>query len=176
MSVTDTQLEMNQELESLGLSLIGDAITTDEERFITNLIDREQWENIYSRRTIHFGYDYSYKTRKISPSIERPSIPQYIIPKCVSDIFIPEQVIVNEYTNGQSIAQHTDANVFGPVISILSLESDTYMDLSLGSKQWKLLLPRRSLLIFKGDARYKMKHGLKFNGNRRVSITYRTIA
>ena len=63
------------------------------------------------------------------------------------------------------------------------------MDFTKDDKKISLLLPRRSLLIMKGESRYKWKHGisknityikngdkyLKKKNYRRISMTFRTI-
>jgi alkylated DNA repair dioxygenase AlkB len=166
---------MNKELESLGLSIIHDAISISDEQTLVQQIDQQKWESIYARRTQHYAYLYNYKSRKATPYLSNPTIPSWLLPKHITDIFNPDMIIINEYTKGQSINPHIDSNAFGPIVACISLESDTMMDLSMESKNWSINIPRRSLLIFRNDARSKMTHGLKFNGVRRISITYRTV-
>jgi len=122
------------------------------------------------------------------------------------------QLTVNEYHPGQGIASHIDTkNCFGPMIFILNLGSGITMRLqnredtatspapfphpttttttteaylsNTGIKKF-LWLPRRSLLLLRGAARYDWSHGIaarlsdKVNGTlipreRRVSLTFR---
>ena len=106
-----------------------------------------------------------------------------------------EQAIVNEYLPGQGIAPHIDRDCFGPVIATVSLGSAVNMDFcceSTGdegstSDEYVQRLAPRSLVLLHGDARSKWRHGIAkrqsdiWNGQktkrqRRVSITFRTIA
>lgn len=113
------------------------------------------------------------------------------------------QLTVNEYFPGQGIASHIDTkNCFGPHIFVLNLGSGIVMRLqyrgdgtapadndndheaSTASNKKNLWLPRRSLLLLGGDARYSWSHGIspryfdKVSGaliprERRVSLTFR---
>ena len=98
----------------------------------------------------------------------------------------PTQILINEYKNNMGIASHfEDFNAFGPVILTISLVSPVYMTLKKptiapiidgGNDNKKInisinacdtyddivkvLLEPGSLLIMKGDARYKYRHGI----------------
>jgi hypothetical protein len=145
--------------EMKDLELISDAISIEEEKDIISYIDTCEWSTAIYRRTIHYCYVYDYARKNIYKCQENPSIPDILLPN-----------IVTKY-----ISPHTDSPVFGDTVCSLSLLEDTIMDLSLGDKNWSIVLPRRSLLVMKGKYRREMKHGLKFNGDRRISLTYRTI-
>ena len=118
------------------------------------------------------------------------------------------QLTVNEYEPGQGIASHIDTfNCFGPEIYVLSLNSSITMSLThrsqmeaagageAGKKESRrepatyprkkhVWLPRRSLLVLSGEARYEWGHCIssrmqdKRNGiliprGKRVSLTFR---
>jgi len=90
----------------------------------------------------------------------------------------PSQVLINEYKNNMGIASHfEDFDAFGPVILTVSLVSPVYMTLKKPAKLpdreesninacdtyddiVKVLLEPGSLLVMKGDARYKYRHGI----------------
>lgn len=87
------------------------------------------------------------------------------------------QVIVNEYTRGQSIGKHLDKKMFGNLVCSLSLLESTVMQFDYEDSHLDLVLPPRSVLLIMGDARWKWTHGIKYHkGDRRVSITFRSFA
>jgi alkylated DNA repair dioxygenase AlkB len=158
-----------------GFKLLKNAIDEETENTLIENILLGTWSNELSRRTQQYGYKYDYYSRQIE-RVDTP-IPEYMLIPPILEHIAPEQVIVNEYTNGQGIASHTDARVFGPKILILSLNSDTKMTFSTNDDSIDITLPRRSLLILSDDMRYKVKHAIKkHTGNTRYSITYRTIS
>jgi alkylated DNA repair protein alkB family protein 8 len=123
---------------------------------------------------------------------------------------VPDQVTVNEYPPGAGIAPHVDTHsAFEDGLLSLSLGSDCVMVLTRANRpsgkrnpgaclsgadgmltappQHKaVLLPRRSLLILTGPARYGFSHGIGYRKHdmvdgtlrkraRRVSVTMRTV-
>lgn len=95
-----------------------------------------------------------------------------------------DQLIVNEYRPGQGIAPHIDCKpCFTDGIASLSLNSGTVMHFRRAyCDNVDILLPRRSLIILTGEARYNWTHSivprLADNGvarQRRVSLTFRTV-
>jgi len=162
-----------------GLELIENFITEKEEKIIMEFIDAQEWNTTLKRRTQHYGYLYEYKSKDIKKT--RPL--EDVILKVANriqkrEIMKPEQCIVNEYLNGQGISPHIDSLNFGPIICSLSLLEDENMIFERDEKKECILLPRRSLLVLKNDARYLYKHSLRAKrkeGYRRISMTYRTI-
>lgn len=51
----------------LGLALQRDVITPEKEAEIITWLDSHEWSNELSRRTQHFGYQYNYKGRNLTP-------------------------------------------------------------------------------------------------------------
>ena len=95
---------------------------------------------------------------------------------------------IHEYAAGIMLFPHVDnVGIFGPWICGLSLLSDVTMDffppdrngeVRYYSKKFfkdgqPVLLPRRSMYVMTGDARFKWSHGIRKVVNRRVSITIR---
>eukprot|EP00667_Euglena_gracilis_P015900 EG_transcript_16573 len=122
----------------------------------------------------------------------------------------PNQLIVNEYTPGQGINPHIDRDLFEDGIVIVSLLSDIQMvfdsDLShvgrvnvietdpqqrlqvqpLTDTMVPVWMERRSLVVLKGESRYKWSHeiparahdsknGRMVRRKRRVSVTFRVV-
>ena len=168
-------------MNSVGIRLLKDAISEEEESNLLLQIYNQEWLDIYMRRVQHYGYKYEYRTRGLQRMYKEDDslrgIPSWLVPKCVQDEMAPEQIIVNEYKDGQGISSHRDALCFGPKILSLSLGADTVMTFTGGISSLDVKLPRRSLLILEGSVRYKLEHQIKkHTGSTRVSITYRTLA
>lgn len=72
--------------------------------------------------------------------------------------------IVQRYDPGQGIRPHVDLDRFRDGVAILSLLSGCVMDLYADSADQateRIYLPPRSLLLMRGDARYKWRHGIQ---------------
>ncbi|CAG9463056.1 unnamed protein product [Pedinophyceae sp. YPF-701] len=127
------------------------------------------------------------------------SAPEPAFPRAI------DQLTLNEYTPGVGLSPHVDSHsCFEGAVAIVSLASDTVMsfrraptapgDGDGGSEGARakadtkaLLLPRRSLLVMHGEARYAWEHYIPHRkedrvvgrpdaiprGSRRVSLTYR---
>ena len=99
--------------------------------------------------------------------------------------------IVNEYRPGQGIGMHADHASFGPVVVSLSLGDAWTMNFRPRSARPYVrdgrasdetaLLPRRSALVLRGQARSAFMHGIDRAANAhraatRVSATFRTVS
>ena len=73
----------------------------------------------------------------------------------------PDQVTVNVYAAGQGIPPHVDTHsAFEESVCSLSLLSDVVMDFrDCGGASMGVLLPARSLMVMRGAARYRFRHG-----------------
>lgn len=179
-----------------GLYLTPDFLTEAEEHEIIAWLDTQSWSTALARRTQHYGYNYDYSTKNINMTPTTPiSGPLQRIANRLSDIiqdFTPTQCIVNEYTRSQGIAPHIDKLSFGPIIISISLNADTVMVFTRDTEVFEYLLPRRSIVMLSGPARYEYKHSINKNATyidpttelkvikphdyRRISLTYRTLA
>ena len=187
----------------VGLEYLPDFLSPSEEAELTACIDSGAWLADLSRRVQHYGYKYDYSNRRLDPSARIGPLPEWLTQlTCkireagtgdavrVLDAHRPfEQAIVNEYEPGQGIAPHIDRDCFGPVVATVSLGSAVNMDFccdETGDEYVHRLEPR-SLVLLHGDARRKWRHGIAkrrtdtWNGqkvarDRRLSITFRTIA
>ncbi len=184
------------EIAISGLKNIPDFITSQEEQDLITAINNEKWLTDLKRRVQHYGYKYDYKKRSLDYSMFIGEIPQWA--KVVAGRIVeqglmkknPDQVIVNEYLSGQGIADHIDCEpCFEDTIISLSLGSTCIMDFkNIFDKKDKheLLLEPRSLIVIRGDARYKWSHGIpsrekdKWLGQtiirgKRISLTFRMV-
>ena len=187
----------------MGLEYHSDFLAaSDEDRLLAH-IDNSEWLVDLSRRVMHFGYKYDYTSRRLDETARIGPLPKWLArlsrmvreaaseeAKRLLDPQRPfEQAIINEYLPGQGIAPHIDRDCFGPVVATVSLGSAVNMDFccnSTGDEYVQRLAPR-SLVLLHGDARSKWRHGIakrqsdtlkgqKTKRQRRVSITFRTIA
>ena len=116
-----------------GLILIENFITNEQEKDLLEFIDspNNSWNTKLSRRTMHFGYEYSYNQNgSLTESNPIPKEFDWLINLISSKLDIKEQpinqIIINEYLPGQGISPHIDSNSFGDIIVSLSLGSPCY--------------------------------------------------
>lgn len=191
----DIDPSLNQSEVIAGLSYLPNYITPEEERELINTIDNQPWLTDLKRCTQHYGYKYDYTARKIDSSLKIGEIPNWLDKYCdhlsKKGMFKekPDQVIINEYVLGQGISAHVDCiPCFAEEIASISLGSSCVMEFTnpLTKEKVSKLLEPRSLLIFKGDARYKWLHsipprksdvwdGAKIARCRRISLTFRKV-
>jgi Alkylated DNA repair protein len=198
----ESQLEKEPKLGELvktpipqvpGLTLIENFLSEAEERQLFQEINKMPWLSDLKRRTQHYGYKYDYNSRDTAGYLgELPKFMDFIIERMISQRVIemrPDQCIVNEYEPGQGISPHIDIiKAFGNEIVSISLNSDIIMDFyNADNNKVSVLLPRRSLVLLKDEARYKWKHGIAErkkdkldNGlilyrRKRISLTFRTV-
>lgn len=185
-----------------GLTLFTDIFTQEYEDKIFEHIDKKEWNTTISRQTQHYGYNYPYKGSKRLLSADNSDIDGLYkfdgIIKELRDIIIEkfdyfcDQGIVNKYDSKTSIGAHTDnENLFDDKIFGFSILGPTIMrfkHISGDKKFIDVLLPRRSLIIMSGDARYMYTHEINKLPKRfitknnidedkycRISITFRKL-
>ena len=187
----------------MGLEYHSDFLAASDEDGLLAQIDSSEWLTDLSRRVLHFGYKYDYISRSLDESARIGPLPEWLaqlshmVREAASEeakqLLNPqqpfEQAIINEYLPGQGIAPHIDRDCFGPVVATVSLGSAVNMDFCCESTghEYVQCLASRSLVLLHGDARSKWRHGIakrhsdtlngqKTKRQRRVSITFRTIA
>lgn len=176
-----------------GLSLFEDFITPQVETQLTADIDSLPWDDSLHRRVQQYGPRYVHRTGSMAGDGLRP------IPTCLQALIarlgaimgeVPNQIIINEYLQGQGIAKHIDSpEFFGEVIASLSLLSGAMMRFDdLGPpeirKRHELYLQPRSLLVLRDEARSQWRHEVPkrsadpvgksmIERSRRISVTFR---
>jgi alkylated DNA repair dioxygenase AlkB len=174
-----------------GLHYLPEFLSIDEQQQAISAIDAMPWRSDLKRRVQHYGYVYSYRSRRVDASMYLGPLPPLVV-GYAEELFdqqwfaeLPNQVIVNEYLPGQGIAQHVDCEpCFGDAIATISLGSVYSMDFlhrPTGERR-SLRLELGSCLILSGEARYEWTHGIKprltdkgHPRDRRVSLTFRTV-
>ena len=179
-----------------GATLVPDIVTQDEEERILLRISQAPWMTDLSRRVQHYGYSYDYRQPGAGRHQPAAPFPRWasVIGERLRPFFegvLPEQCIVNEYRPGQGIGMHADHASFGDVVVSLSLAAAWTMNFrprntrpyvrgGLASDE-VVLLPPRSALVLRGDARSAWMHGIDPTANAhraatRLSGTFRTLA
>lgn len=178
-----------------GLIYLDEFIDLATEQRLLNEINQQPWLSDIKRRVQHYGWRYDYRAHRVDYSMFLGKLPEWlddIAKKLVRNNLIreePDQVIVNEYLQGQGIAGHVDCSpCFGDTIISLSLASTCIMDFTCLETKHKIerVLNRRSVTAITGEARYNWTHGIaariadKIEGRRvrrekRISLTFRKV-
>lgn len=178
-----------------GLRYIPSYITEEEHESLLCAVNAESWLGDLKRRVQHYGYKYDYRARLIDYTMKIGELPEWALPfakrlhknKYMPEI--PDQLIVNEYKQGQGIASHIDCEpCFGDTIISLSLGSACVMTFINKKTKEKIevFLEPRSLVVLKDEARYEWTHGItgrksdvymgqKYERGTRVSLTFRNV-
>ena len=183
----------------LGLFYYDNVIDEKYEKSLIDFLDEDdgkKWKALSdsknSRKIQHYGYLYNYKTGNTKEKGEPiPDEFQSLI-KEISTITRTSgfkkfnQVIVNNYEDGQGISAHTDVKEYGDVIGCYTIGSGATMVFSKGEEKYDLYVKPRSVYIMTGESRYKWKHempsrktdmvgGVRIRRGRRISITFRYV-
>lgn len=170
-----------------GLTLIPDAITPGQEAAFLEACARCELQyyeqdpgNPRSRKS--FGWQYDIPSDRF---VESEPVPADLREACeiaashagvTADDIIDCMVI--RYEPGSLIQPHYDKGVFDRIMG-LSMASDTVMVFSkpeeLGGEEIAVELPRRSLFMLAGDARFVYRHGIPRVTETRWSMSFRTL-
>nr|XP_029510239.1 alkylated DNA repair protein alkB homolog 8 isoform X2 [Oncorhynchus nerka] len=159
-----------------GLVLVEEFVSPEEEALLLDAIDWTSHDEdvtvqkvLKHRRVKHFGYEFRYDNNNVDKDKPLPGgLPQVCVPvleRCVRDRHtevMPDQLTVNQYQSGQGIPPHVDTHsAFEDLILSLSLGAKTVMDFRHPEgRSVAVVLPRRSLLVMKGESRYLWTHGI----------------
>jgi alkylated DNA repair dioxygenase AlkB len=188
--------DQNNDVEKIrDLLYVPDFLSSDEHDFLWNEINKSSWLSDIKRRVQHYGWKYDYKARRIDESMFLNNMPDWASKLShrlhalghIRDL--PDQLIVNEYLPGQGIANHVDCKpCFSDTVISISLGSNCVMDfINLDTKEKiAIVLYPRSLVVIKGDSRYKWSHGISsrkvdliegrpFERTKRISLTFRKV-
>lgn len=170
-------------------------VTPAEHNTLLAEVNAQPWITELKRRVQHYGYRYDYRARQIDPSMRVGTLPAWLralAERLRADGHIattPDQVIVNEYTPGQGIADHIDCEpCFDNTVISLSLGSGCFMNFTQVKDKQRIpvWLEPRSIVVLRGAARYEWTHGIparksdELNGRKiergtRISLTFRKV-
>ncbi len=159
----------------LGLSVITDFITPEEEEEILSSIKAGKNNKGHSRNTIkRYGSDAPYKSNMASKNI--PAFLESISDKIMAHGLLkvkPNSITINEYFMGQGINAHIDSVASGDVITVLSLKGTAKMKFTLGKQSFEIDYPPRCLVQMRDEIRYKWMHSVPPVRETRYSIVFR---
>lgn len=174
-----------------GVSVILGFVTDIEEQTIVAEIDRTIWKPSQSgRRKQDFGPQVNFKKKKLKldnftglPEFSKVLVERMWIQVPALSDFQPVELCNLDYIpeRGSSIDPHFDDFwVWGERLVTLNLLSDTILTFSNDEHYMEVAvpMPRRSLIIVEGAARYKWKHAIKRQHivSRRIAITLRELS
>jgi len=172
---------MENDLTSLGFSMIENFITPEEEVEILSHITEVKAKKIPTRNSIkRYGSSAPYRGNIVSKSI--PDFLESLAVKLVEQGLMekkPDSVTINQYCVGQGITPHVDSITSGPVITILSLLSDATMRFHLKGAKGKTVetiasaYPARALVQMKEKIRHLWQHSVDPVKSDRYSIVFR---
>ncbi|XP_050679893.1 alkylated DNA repair protein alkB homolog 8 isoform X1 [Leptidea sinapis] len=152
------------------LHILHDFISIEEEIQFLKLFDWVDECNLKNRNVKHYGFEFRYGTNDVDLKAplenkipEECSILWERLKEKGLIVNIPDQLTVNKYEPGQGIPSHVDKHSpFGNTIISLSLGSTIVMDWRHHSGSYiPIVVPRRSMLIMQGEARYDWQHGIQ---------------
>lgn len=177
-----------------GLTVERSWIDEEEEDLLLACVDEEPWSDDFKRRVQQYGFGYGGEASRYEEPEWVRDIPFWLAElgeRLVAEGHLPrfcENVVVNDYAPGVGIGPHRDYPPFGDAIACVSLGDDVVMDFSepRSGARAHVLVPRRSLWVASGEARWRWLHairprltdvvgGERRRRRRRVSITFRTL-
>lgn len=170
------------------LRVVPDIISEAEEHTLLKRIETIAWQKVEmhgvvaKRAVAHYGLDYTYTKRAVRETVPPPAWLDFLTARVAKLLDHPadaiKEVLVTAYPAGAGIGWHKDAEVFGNAIVGVSLLSDCTMKFRHPETKvvYKLEIPRRSAYIFADEARWTWHHSIASHRERRVSITFRTLA
>jgi alkylated DNA repair dioxygenase AlkB len=180
-----------------GFSYRADFISVDDEQPLLETIRRLPFETVQmhgvaaKRRTVHYGYNYAYNTRKTDPGEPIPPFLLDVRARAAAWIDVePDalaEALVTEYREGAPIGWHRDAPMFDEIVGI-SLGSPCRMkfrpyvspkDVVAGGPTRRTTheveLAPRSAYSLRGVVRREFEHSIPPVSQTRYSITFRTL-
>lgn len=167
-------------LEALGLTLVLDFITPEEEQELLPKLfvsAKFNYKEISGRSTIQrYGDSSAYSNWVVSPAIPThfAALGDRLMAQNLVTYF-PDSVTVNEYQPGDKIPAHIDAPRSGRVITVLSLGTPATMVFAIQGTDTKhsVVLPPRSIAQMRGEIRNKWTHEILPVADRRYSVVFR---
>ncbi|KAG5953566.1 hypothetical protein E4U53_004785 [Claviceps sorghi] len=151
------------DVEPSGLFMQTDFLTPEAERQLLDIVARLEWPLLPGRRSLHYGYTFSYKTFGIDTDIPFKAFPEWLLPLFPPDETAePDQVCLQHYPPGAGIPPHVDTHSAYDQLYALSLGSPVLMQFRDGEgTRVEVDLPPRSMLRMSGPSRLHWTHGIR---------------
>jgi alkylated DNA repair dioxygenase AlkB len=168
---------MTSESPIEGLEIIRDYFDEKQCQELIRFIEKENLAKPkgMNRRVIQYGSAYDYTKRHFATKIgdlpiELKKIKEEL-PNNMKDNY--DQVIINEYTNGQFISAHKDSHIFDDKILTISLGDSATMIFRRGYEQITLQLTAGTIVMMSSVSRQQYTHEILPVNGKRYSITMR---
>jgi alkylated DNA repair dioxygenase AlkB len=171
-----------------GFAYFPEFLSKTEEHDLLERLSKESWKNLEMfgvtarRQVVHYGLDYTYESRSVSPTEAAPLYLDFLIRRVAKTLGVTRQaiaeVLLTRYPPEAGIGWHRDAPAFGDVFGISLKNSSTFKLRSsreAGGEVFKLELEPRSAYILSGEARWSWYHSIPPVKYERYSITLRTL-
>lgn len=182
------QLEMLKEEFPKGFQLLPAFVTAQEELQLLSFFQDLNWQKVSMhgvvarRQVVHFGYDYEFNKRTLSPTRPIPQELQFLVRRSAKALRVMSgeiaEVLVTHYPAGAGIGWHRDAPMFEKLLGV-SLAGDCAFRMRYGgpgsSEVFKTTLTPGTAYIIEGEARWKWQHHIPPVKSDRYSITFRTL-
>lgn len=179
---------LREDLIPKGLTYINHFVSNQEETELIKHLKNIHWQkvNMYGveakRRVAHFGLDYSYESRILTPTSLAPDFLRPLMIKSAQALHVGvddlKEILISHYPVGAPIGWHKDSPQFESLIGV-SLGSDCLMKfrriMPQGTLRFNLVLGRCSAYILKEEARWQWQHYIPPVKYDRYSITMRTL-
>jgi alkylated DNA repair dioxygenase AlkB len=134
------------------------------------------------RRTVSFGWKYSFADAKLYKSDDIPpfllSLRETAAEFAGVDPVQLQQVLVTEYDPGAAIGWHRDKAVFGDVVGISLLSSCPFRLRRKAGSSWErvtVTAEPRSAYLLRGPSRNEWEHSIPPVETLRYSVTFRNL-
>lgn len=167
---------------TLGLYIYKDFISDTEHENLIKEIQEELVKSTESKKYIDRNRVLRYGSLEICHNnFKKNDFPFYInqISEKLADTKIvpnkPEAININEYIKGDYIAPHIDRRASGPIVTILSINSEATMLFERVGKHetFEIVLYPKMLIQMKNTIRWKWKHSIYPVNDTRYSIVFR---
>ncbi|KAJ3496084.1 hypothetical protein NLG97_g2919 [Lecanicillium saksenae] len=158
--------------EPAGISVHKSFISQEHEDTILKiLLNNLAWPDRKGRRSLHYGYTFSYKTFAIDEHVPYEPFPDWLKPLLpTGEDRAPDQVCVQHYPPGTGIPPHVDTHSAFDQLYSLSLGSPLLMQFCHGETKEKVDvdLEPRTMMRMSGDSRLHWTHGIRSRRRKRL--------
>ncbi|KAJ4159188.1 uncharacterized protein LMH87_008096 [Akanthomyces muscarius] len=151
--------------EPAGIFVHKDFISEEHEDAILRIFRNQlDWPDRKGRRSLHYGYTFSYKTFAIDQDVPYEPFPDWLTPLLpTSEGRPPDQVCVQHYPPGAGIPPHVDTHSAFDQLYSLSLGSPVLMQFCHGGTKQKtdVDLAPRTMMQMSGASRLHWTHGIR---------------
>ena len=172
-----------------GLEYRPDFVSALEERALLDFCDTLEFREVVMhgqparRTTRHYGYDYAYETREVTPTEPLPTELEWLRDRSAELARVERdelaEGLVTRYPPGAGIGWHRDAPMFGAKVVGISLGAGCRMRFQRSAagvrRVFDLELEPRSAYVLGGAARSAWQHSIPAVKELRYSVTFRML-